>query len=411
MWLLSTIVITEATHVTMAKRHQSGDHLISQIRRCQEIIMARTGVDEFYETIRLIIAKSLWEKTEKAECLSYDIAQDLLRNNKDVVERFVEGDALLCAPREVSDECIRILTPTDLGDTPYEALHTVFEQMTGKQYKSDKGQYFTPPHVVDFCIAVLRPAAGELICDPACGSGAFLKSAYDQMPVTEHSTTFGFDISKRAAKTAALLSYLACNDSVRVRQLDALAVEPNSLYDPEGLSIEECMRRYGVGFQGFDIIATNPPFAGDVSDADFLSYYETSKLAGGKVERDILFLERCKNLLKPGGRLAIVLPDNKFSGAKFAGLRKWICKEMDIKAVVSLHSYTFRPFTSQKTCVLFAQRKSGVMSDSMVSFYRSDKAGKSSNGDPVFLDGTLDHDLGLIASEIIGEWKIEQSKS
>lgn len=390
----------------MAKRHHSGDHLISQIRRCQELIMARTGVDEFYETIRLIIAKSLWEKTDKADSLSYKIAQDLLRKNREVVERFVEGDALLCAPSEVADECIRILTPTELSDTPYEALHTVFEQMTGKQYKSDKGQYFTPPHVVDFCISVLRPSVGELMCDPACGSGAFLKSAYDKVPKVEHLTTFGFDISKRAAKTGALLSYLACDDAVRVQQLDALAVEPNSLFESEGLSIEECMRKYGGKFKGFDIIATNPPFAGDVSDADFLEYYETSRLSGGKVERDTLFLERCKNLLKPGGRLAIVLPDNKFSGAKFANLRKWLCSEMDVKAVVSLHSYTFRPFTSQKTCVLFAQRRGKEASDDMVSFYRSDKAGKSSNGGPVFLGGSLDHDLDGIAGDIIKEWKI-----
>lgn len=368
--------------------------------------MARTGVDEFYETIRLIIAKSFWEKTEKTESLTYLVAQRLLGGNSQIVERFVEGETLLCAPPDVAEECLRILTPTELGSTSYEALHTVFEQMTGKQYKSDKGQYFTPPHVVDFCVSVLRPKAGELICDPACGSGAFLKSAHDRMSLSELPTTFGFDISKRAAKTGALLSYLACEDLVRVHQLDALAVEPNSLFEIEGLSIEECMRQYGSEFKGFDIIATNPPFAGDVSDADFLEYYETSRLSGGKVERDTLFLERCKNLLKPGGRLAIVLPDNKFSGAKFANLRKWLCKEMQIKAVVSLHSYTFRPFTSQKTCVLFAVRSADDLNGGAISFYRSDKAGKSSNGEPVYEGGLLDHDLSGIAEDIMKDWKI-----
>jgi type I restriction enzyme M protein len=391
----------------MSKRHSSGDHLISQVRRCQELIMARTGVDEFYETIRLLIAKNFWEKSSQRRPLTYNLAQDVLAANKDVVERFVEGDINLCSPAEVAEECLRILAPTKLIETSYEALHTVFEQMTGRQYKAEKGQYFTPPHVVDFCISVLRPRAGELICDPACGSGAFLKSAFDVM-VTKPSRNkvFGFDISRRAAKTAGLLSYLACDDLIEIDQLDALAIEATSHLDSSGLTIEDVMRERIEGFEGFDVIATNPPFAGDVSDATFLDYYDTAKLGGVRTERDTLFLERCKNLLRPGGRLAIVLPDNKFSGSKFSALREWLLKNMSVVAVVSLHSYTFRPFTSQKTCVLFAVRDACGSIGKSIHLYRSDKAGKSSNGDPVLIENHLDHDLNEIAQDLMMEWEI-----
>jgi type I restriction enzyme M protein len=367
--------------------------------------MARTGIDEFYETIRLLIAKALWEKANKKETLTYVSAQDILLTNRAIVERFVEGDVSLGSPQEVAEECLRILSPTELAETSYDALHTVFEQMTGKLYKSDKGQYFTPPYVVDFCISVLSPTKGELICDPACGSGAFLKSAHDAVgALTDKNTFFGFDISRRAAKTAALLSYLACEDEISINQLDALAVESKSLLEPDGLSIEEFMRRNTDNFSGFDVIATNPPFAGDVSDATFLSYYETSRLGGLKVERDTLFLERCKDLLKPNGRLAIVLPDNKFSAEKFSPLRKWLIENMQITAVVSLHPNTFRPFTSQKTCVLFAKRSDPVADNIPIHFYRSDKGGKSTNGAPILVDGVIDHDLDVIATDLNGIW-------
>lgn len=372
--------------------------------------MARTGVDEFYETIRLLIAKNFWERENRRQALDYAAAQEILTANQSLVARFIEGEISLCSPPDVADECFRTLAPTRLIDTSYEVLHTVFEQMTGRHYKSEKGQFFTPTHIVDFCISVLRPKMGERICDPACGSGAFLKSAFDKRGGTSSANEiFGFDISRRAAKTADLLSYLACDDVICIRQLDALGIEPPSLLESPVLTVEDFMHDQLESFEGFDIIATNPPFAGDVSDASFAEYYETANLTRGRVERDVLFLERCKNLLRPGGRLAIVLPDNKFSASKFAKLREWLLQHMVVVAVVSLHSYSFRPFTSQKTSVLFAMRRdeSCGSAPSAVRLYRSDKAGKSSNGDPVLIDGRLDHDLDLIAEDLIEEWEIE----
>lgn len=392
----------------MAKRHSSGDHLISQVRRCQELIMARTGADEFYETIRLLLAKKFWEDGSNSNYkLNYQTAQELLTANNSIVDRFVEGSTTLSAPADVAEECLSIVAPNSLSETSYEVLHTIFEQMTGRHYKSEKGQFFTPPHVVDFCVSVLKPKRGESICDPACGSGAFLKSAYDMVRDGEVvKDIYGFDISRRAAKTANLLSFLACDDRVKVHQADSLARESASLFGDRICSIEDIMREQSPGFAGFDVIATNPPFAGDVSGADFLSYYETARLGSAKLERDTIFLERCYQLLKPGGRLGIVLPDNKFSGSRFSELREWMVDKFKVVSVVSLHSYTFRPFTSQKTCVLFAEKKPSVRDGDEIIFYRSDKAGKSSNGDPVFVNGNLDHDLDEIAADLCKEWSL-----
>lgn len=390
----------------MAKRHHTGDQLIAQVRRCQELILARSGVDEFYETIRLLLANHLWSLSNRRLPLDYATAQETLQHNADTVQRFTEGGVTLSAPEDVATECLRILAPARVSNAPYDVLHTLFEQMTSRSYKSDKGQYFTPSYVVDFCMSVLRPQKGELICDPACGSGAFLKSAYDALgPGQIDRQIFGFDISRRAAKAAALLSYLACDDKVSIEQLDSLTLA-DELFDTGEQTLDRYMSAKAEKFGGFDVIATNPPFAGDVSEASFLKNYEVASLCGSRVERDSVFLERCIDLLKPGGRLAIVLPDNKFSGTKFASLRKWLATKVRIVAVVSLHSYTFRPFTSQKASVLFATKAPGDNNGSIV-FYRSDRAGKTSSGELVYVDDKIDHDLEEIARDMLetAEWK------
>ena len=107
----------------------------------------------------------------------------------------------------------------------------------------------------------------------------------------------------------------------------------------------------------------------------------------------------------------MVLPDNKVSSRLFGDLRQWLGKQSHIKAVVSLHRYTFLPYTSQKAAVIFAVKQAPALSvyDSEVAFFRSDKAGKTSNGSPVYKERvdpnwpayeSLDHDLKEIAGGI-----------
>ena len=154
---------------------------------------------------------------------------------------------------------------------------------------------------------------------------------------------------------------------------------------------------------GFDAIVTNPPFAGDVAAADYAADYTTARDGQDRVEKDVLFLERCINLLRKNGRLAIVLPDNKVSAKKFAGLRSWIIHNHKIIAVVSLHGYTFKPHTSQKAVVVFLQK--GAPDNARdIRFYRSDVPGKTSTGELIFEQGKVVHDLDEIAADLKEAW-------
>jgi type I restriction enzyme M protein len=111
---------------------------------------------------------------------------------------------------------------------------------------------------------------------------------------------------------------------------------------------------------GFDLLMANPPFAGDIKQMDMLAPYELAHKQNGKFEsavgRDLLFIERNLDFLKPGGRMAIVLPQGRFNNSSDQRIREFIMERCRILAVVGLHPNTFKPHTGTKTSVLFVQK-------------------------------------------------------
>jgi type I restriction enzyme M protein len=111
----------------------------------------------------------------------------------------------------------------------------------------------------------------------------------------------------------------------------------------------------------FDIVMTNPPFAGDVSSGSgYLGYYSVARDKKQKTKatekRDVLFLERNLRFLKPGGRMAIVLPQGRFNNSSDKELREYIAQECRILGVLGLHGNSFKPYTGTKTSVLLVQK-------------------------------------------------------
>ena len=109
----------------------------------------------------------------------------------------------------------------------------------------------------------------------------------------------------------------------------------------------------------------NPPFAGDIKQTDMLAPYELAHKVNkdgslGRLEsavgRDLLFIERNLDFLKPGGRMAVVLPQSRFSNESDLRVRTFIAERCRIIAVVGLHQNTFKPHTGTKTSVLLVQK-------------------------------------------------------
>ncbi|KAF0672100.1 hypothetical protein L244_11220 [Salmonella enterica subsp. enterica serovar Worthington str. BCH-3194] len=139
----------------MSGRHTEGKTLVSKLTRCQELISARTGFDDFYELLKILYVKFKMESKDEGSIISLSKAKGLIEKNKNEVILFIEGDACINVPDDIFEECIRLLSSISVKGSSYDELHVAFEVMTSKVMKSDKGQYFTPFNVVDMCISFL----------------------------------------------------------------------------------------------------------------------------------------------------------------------------------------------------------------------------------------------------------------
>lgn len=391
--------------VIMAKRHifKPGDWE-SIAYRLDEIISAHSGEDPFEEALKLLVARLEFETSLRA----YDSAQTLLLNDSLCSSRD-ELNRMLCSASarwpgilepgcrtrlsdvEVS-RCSHILNSVSLLADNVVGLDVIFEFLVNKAAKGQKGQYFTPRYVIDEVIRALSPTSAELVADPACGSAGFLRHCLSYEPTCR---VWGFDQDFRAIKVARVMLAASGQAHSSAFRVDSLQRSSATLFSDSATCIEDLMHVEYPKFKGFDVIATNPPFAGDVG-TEFSSSYDLA--ANRRVERDVLFLERCVGLLKPFGRLGIVLPYNKLGGERWGFMRKWFSHHMDIVAVVGLGRNTFMPHTSQKACVLYGVKKSKPSppkKDADVLFVIPERDGKDARGALRYKhDGrTVDHDL------------------
>ena len=137
----------------------------------------------------------------------------------------------------------------------------------------------------------------------------------------------------------------------------------------------------------------NPPFAGDIKESRILSKYELGKKSSGsyqtKVGRDLLFIERNLDFLKPGGRMAVVLPQGRFNNSSDKQLREYIAEHCRILAVVGLHGNVFKPHTGTKTSVLLVQKWDAKLcpkkDDYPIFFATMQEPSKDNSGEKIFL--------------------------
>lgn len=419
----------------MAKRHfmKKGDWE-SIFGRLQELVMANSGEDEFEEIFKLVIAKLYSElfadgdedfKIQKSPELTAQKINDLIYRAtnewKDIFNSAVTSN--------LTDEhltiCAETLVDHSLLDTNLEMLDGAFEFLISKTAKGGKGQFFTPRHVIECCVQIMDPKPEETVMDPACGSGGFLihvlnhvKKAQNDFDVKKYTNDrlWGFDFDIRALRVAKALMLIAGDGHTNLFRLNSL-FRPNSapsLFSSKDknstdLCIEDVTRTTFRNFKGFDLILTNPPFAGEIKEQHILESYTLTR-KGRRLERDTIFLERCVQLLKPGGRLAIVLPHNKFAADSWSYMREWLLRQMRVVGVLGLGRNTFLPHTHQKASVLFAIKREQPIrqiANEDVLFMLSEKDGKNSKGqiipksgskdsDPIWL--RADHDLTEIKS-------------
>jgi len=334
--------------------------------------------------------------------------------------------------------CVSSLQDVKLFNSNLQVIDEAFEYLVSKSSKGEKGQYFTCRHVIDMCVKMLNPQKGEYMIDTASGSCGFTVHTIFQLTGHLFENTeisqeekedvlkvFGIDFDEKVVRVARTLNLIAGDGETNVLHLNTLDYDRWN----ETTKNEDWLLTYGGGFKRldalrkdrsqnkeflFDILMANPPFAGDIKESRIIHKYElgynNKNKPKPKVGRDILFIERNLDFIKPGGRLAIVLPQGRFNNTSDKDIREFIAGKARILAVVGLHGNTFKPHTGTKTSVLFLQKWDDILcpkkDDYPIFFGVSEKAGKDTSGDYIYVkngDGKpkldkyghliVDHDL------------------
>jgi type I restriction enzyme M protein len=403
------------------------------ITNLEELVLANSGFDSFDEIFKLIYAKLFDEKEalnrpkqelwfrksptgnpEETKRLIDDLFEESKREWPDIFER---TDKIKLSAEHLS-VCVGELQDVRLFGSNLRIIDEAFEYLLPAVSKGKKGQYFTPRVVIDMCVKMLNPKNREYVIDPACGSAGFLVHAMQHVWKTlptaegrkEYATRylFGIDFDEKSTKISRAIMLIAGDGKTHINKTNSLDTRdwPQSFKDElQKLGLvkeyddykETKLNEQSFEKLNFDILLANPPFAGEIKQDYLLTKYELGKNSKGKKQnktsRHILFIERNLDLVKPGGRLAIVLPQGVFNNTSEEYIRHFIMKKARILAVVGLHGNSFKPHTGTKTSIIFLQKwhenqldRSGnpTIDDYPIFFATSTQSFKDNSGNYIF---------------------------
>lgn len=428
------------------------------VTNMEELVLANAGVDVFTEVFKLVYAK-LYDESEakigrpdhevlfrkyRDPARTYSTVNTLFRSAvRKWPGTFYEQEQINLSPEHLSI-VVGELEKARLFGSDLSIVDEAFEYLIPEVAKGKKGQYFTPRHVIAMAVKMLNPRKDEYIMDPASGSGGFLIGAMysvkdrhlhgsdEAMREYAKEYVWGIDFADEISKVSRALMLIAGDGRSHLfklnsldprewqgedsRLLDARSKLQSRLQEFDTPADNEENRRTFHYFN-FDVVLTNPPFAGEIKDAGLLRQYVFGRKNNrivNKIERHILFIERTLDLLRPGGRMAIVLPQGVLNNTNMQYVRQYLFDKARILAVVGLHGNTFKPHTGTKTSMLFLQKWGGSAGDTLPNYpifmAVSKKGGKDNSGDYMYkkdengnyvVDArgrkTLDHDLDEIA--------------
>lgn len=429
------------------------------IESMEELVLAGSGVDVFTEVFKLIFAK-LYDESEARVSRAdneiyfrkyrnpektYSVINDLFRNAvKKWPGTFNEHD-LIALSQEHLSIVVGELEKARLFGSDLSIVDEAFEHLIPEVAKGKKGQYFTPRHVIGMAVKILNPKKDEYVVDPASGSGGFLISAMysvkdhylggkdEAMREYAKEHIWGIDFAEEISKVSRALMLIAGDGRSHIFKLNTLDPrewrgEDSAMLHARaelqkrllrlGNSADNEENKKSFRYFDFDVLLTNPPFAGEIKDSGLLRQYFLGKKKGkvaNKIERHILFIERTLDMLRPGGRMAIVLPQGVLNNTNMEYVREYLFLKARILAVIGLHGNTFKPHTGTKTSVLFLQKWGGdagePQEDYPIFMAVSKKGGKDNSGEYVYKKGkdgaythdargrkVLDHDLDDIVA-------------
>jgi type I restriction enzyme M protein len=322
---------------------------------------------------------------------------------------FSDTDSLELTPRSLA-RVVSELQKYSLLNTNIDIKGKAYEEIVGANLRGDRGEFFTPRNVMKMVVAMIDPELDEKVLDSSCGTGGFpviamthvmnkLEKVFvdefdsqradwnedvrrqfqEQVSDLARSNFFAFDLNPDLVKAAKMNIVMNNDGSGNIWQANSL-LPPHEWSDEfkRGLAErfnfapERIRNANSIGL--FDVIVTNPPFGSKIpiDDEHILKQFElahiwtfdedndiwrmTNRLQSS-VSPEILFVERCTQFLKPGGRMGIVLPDSILGSPGLGYIRTWLIRNHKILASIDLHADTFQPHNGTQTSVLILQKK------------------------------------------------------
>lgn len=370
---LSDIINEKFTYEDLKRKDKISTQkksLRSLIKEMEDEVLASAGVDSFEEIFKLIFTKlydelicandpTAYLQFRNTGDTDYELKEKIQGLFDDAKKKwegiFTDESKILLSPSHLA-VCVASLQDIKLFNNNLDVVDDAFEYLMSKAQKGEKGQYFTPRYVIDMCVKMMNPTTKDKIIDTACGSSGFTVhsifkvwkdirrgkglpegdgfTAAERIPEETNfvrDNVFAIDFDEKTVRVARTLNLIAGDGQTNVLHLNTLDYSRWG----ETTKQEDWIDTYNEGFKKlkklqpagvkdysqfqFDLVMANPPFAGDIKENTIISHYELGKNSAGKwqnkVGRDVLFIERNLNFLKPSGRMAIVLPQGRFNNS------------------------------------------------------------------------------------------------
>lgn len=274
-------------------------------------------------------------------------------------------------------ELVGALDRLDWYSAKEEGLGDLYEGLLEKnanEKKSGAGQYFTPRALIDCMVRLLKPQPGEVIQDPAAGTGGFLVAA-DRFIKAATDELFALPKARQEfQRREAFRGLELVPGTHRLLTMNLLlhGIEPDGVRGGDTLGPD------GEVLGQADLVLTNPPFGtkkggGRPVRGDFTITAETSN-------KQLAFVEHIARALKPGGRAGIVLPDNVlFADGVGRELRRWMMEIADLHTILRLPTGIFYA-QGVKTNVVFLRRGAGAKGNTQAVWVFDMRAGQPAYG-------------------------------
>jgi type I restriction enzyme M protein len=321
-----------------------------------------------------------------------------LHNGDDTLYSRYMKDAMFVIPKaSLLQEAVAIIDEMNITERNQDTQGDIYEYLLNQLKTSGlNGQFRTPRHIIRMMVELADPDIGQAICDPACGTAGFLICAYehilrkytssDIIAVEEDGSVHnlvGDELPKEAHYSLKRDSFFGFDfDSTMIR-IGLMNMILHGIERPNIEYADTLSKKFQQKAQ-YAVVFANPPFSGSIDKSDINDAF---KLTTTKTE--LLFLELFYNLLRIGGRAAVIVPNGVLFGSSNAHVqaRKMLLEKCQLEGVISMPSGVFQPYAGVSTAVLVFV-KGGKTEN--VWFYEMLRDGFSLDQKRGFIDGKGD---------------------